>query len=660
MRNRIGVILLLLAGKVYSQSPLEEIEFNSNAEDYLKINRAEQLIIENPDIVKINFANEEELLHSQLFTVDEIKSLIDYRKKYGYFNTLEELQVIDEFTIERLKKLKSYLDFELPVSTCKYINWKNSGGQITSRVVSPVFSKVGVQKNNYFGSLYRTALGINLFIGQNITFVYNGEKDGGEKFQVSNKQFGFDFNSFHLTCRNIRRIKKIVLGDYQIQLGQGLVIWQGMSLGKTSDIITIRKQEQGVKDYNGMSEFGFCRGIGWEYESKKIKIDNWISYNNADATIYQDTLMGSYFHSFRLDGMHRDSNEINSKNAVQLLSSGIRCGINCRLMRLCWNAVGTMMDHPINPAQDFYQYYENKGYTFFNQSISYDGTKKNFNYFGEWAMNENGSPAFVNGIIASIDKNISVSMLHRYYSKSYSSLYANGFSENTHVNNEHGFYSGLTYSYSKKIQVSLFYDLYKFPWLKFGINQPSEGNDYSMQLNYTPTKSTVIGVRFQHQEKQASIYNNERLQTYLTTNSTNTLRIQVKTEMNRWLITGRLDMNQLKNSTKENGLLCYLDVAYKPFLKPYTFSIRGSLFQSDSYNSRLYAYQSDLPGSYDLGVFYGTGEAIYAMVHYRVSRKFSIWMKGERFLKITQPADYKTGSAEYIVKAQASYRFGNR
>jgi len=71
----------------------------------------------------------------------------------------------------------------------------------------------------------------------------------------------------------------------------------------------------------------------------------------------------------------------------------------------------------------------------------------------------------------------------------------------------------------------------------------------------------------------------------------------------------------------------------------------------------MYAYQGDLPGSYNLGAFYGSGESIYAMMNYKFGRKIQVWLRGSRTLSYSQVADNKSLLPEYEVKMQVAYRF---
>ena len=272
MKKILVLLGLISCNYVQAQNNGSEFGITISDDELVNANFQDQLFVDSVEHLKINFANKEQLFQSGLFVGREVDSILSYRNKYGYFYSVEEMQLLDIFSLSRLEKLKSILSFEIPTSLKEMVDLKKINGKLIARIAAP-FSKGEADEDwNYNGSKYREAIGLKLNVSEKINFVLNAEKDAGESFQFTKKVKGFDFISSHITLKNIRRINKITIGDYQIQLGQGLAIWQGMSLGKTSDIVTIRKQEIGIKDYNGMSEFGFFRGMAIDYKIKKVKI----------------------------------------------------------------------------------------------------------------------------------------------------------------------------------------------------------------------------------------------------------------------------------------------------------------------------------------------------------------------------------------------------
>jgi hypothetical protein len=55
----------------------------------------------------------------------------------------------------------------------------------------------------------------------------------------------------------------------------------------------------------------------------------------------------------------------------------------------------------------------------------------------------------------------------------------------------------------------------------------------------------------------------------------------------------------------------FFDILYKPLLAPYAAVLRLQYFETDSYNSRIYAYENDVLYSYSIPAFYDKGFRYY-------------------------------------------------
>src|ERR1035437_4864743 len=76
------------------------------------------------------------------------------------------------------------------------------------------------------------------------------EKDAGEQFFKGAQKSGFDFYSTHFFAKNIGIIKSLALGDFIVNLGQGLTQWMGLAFKKSSDVLNIKRQEDVLRPYN--------------------------------------------------------------------------------------------------------------------------------------------------------------------------------------------------------------------------------------------------------------------------------------------------------------------------------------------------------------------------------------------------------------------------
>ena len=97
-------------------------------------------------------------------------------------------------------------------------------------------------------------------------------------------------------------------------------------------------------------------------------------------------------------------------------------------------------------------------------------------------------------------------------------------------------------------------------------------------------------------------------------------------------------------------------------LKPFSANIRLQYFQTDDYNSRLYAYENDVLYSYSIPVFYEKGYRYYLNVNYDITRKLSIWARIAQTINpdretVGSGLDEINGNRKTEVKLQVIYRF---
>jgi hypothetical protein len=126
---------------------------------------------------------------------------------------------------------------------------------------SPNSRTLGSQDKLYMR--YRFKFLTNLSIG------FTMEKDAGESFLGNKKaeelfdiksRKGFDYYSAHFYIKNIGKIKALAVGDYHVQFGQGLTFWSGLAFGKSTNILSTKKNALGIRPYASVDENLFLRG----------------------------------------------------------------------------------------------------------------------------------------------------------------------------------------------------------------------------------------------------------------------------------------------------------------------------------------------------------------------------------------------------------------
>src|SRR5699024_8436271 len=74
---------------------------------------------------------------------------------------------------------------------------------------------------------------------------------------------------------------------------------------------------------------------------------------------------------------------------------------------------------------------------------------------------------------------------------------------------------------------------------------------------------------------------------------------------------------------KSRGYLLYTDFNYKPMGAPISFTSRVAYFQTDDYDSRIYAYENNLLYTFGFPAYYATGVRTYLNARWRVTRSMT-------------------------------------
>ncbi|NOT90949.1 hypothetical protein [Ferruginibacter sp.] len=450
-------------------------------------------------------------------------------------------------------------------------------------------------------------------------------------------------------------------------MGQGLIQWQNLAFKKSADVINIKREAPVLRPYNSAGEINFHRGAGITIEKDNLQATVFTSYKKNDANLVTDTSQGQedFISSLQTSGYHRTKSETSDKGIQQQLAVGGNISYLYNGLHIGVNAIHYKFKLPLVKPNDPYNLYTLTGKSWGNYSFDYSYTYKNLHFFGEAAANNKLYKAFVNGILISTSAEVDMSFLYRNISKGYQSLYTTAFTENTYPTNEKGFYAGLSIHPGSNWRIDAYADFYKFPWLKFRVDAPSAGTDYLLQLIYRPNKQLEIYSRFRSESKPINFNPDQFSLSPVIAQPKQSWRTQFTYKPNQELaLSSRLEALWFnKNSTEsEQGLLTYFNVLYKPVLKSYSASIRLQYFETNSYNSRIYAYENDVLFSYSIPVFYDKGTRYYINANYDVNKKISIWAKYAQTvykgkILIGTGLDEIKGNLKTEIKLQVMYKF---
>ena len=660
-------------GRVIQQQLENATESNSDiVPDDDSYQQQMQQFTEHP--MDLNVVGEEILKELLILTPLQIRQFLSYRQLLGKFISVYELQAIPLWDVATIEKILPFIKVGMNAEILPALSKRLKGGErrilvLTSRVIErskgylPVDSGV---KNFYPGTPEKLFIRYTYTYKNLLQYGMLGKKDAGEQFLKGGQKQGFDFYSAHFFLRNLGLIRALAIGDYTVNLGQGLLQWQNLAFKKSAAVLNIKREGETLKPYNSAGETNFQRGIGISLAERKWAATGFFSYRRVDANKVTDSLQQmDFISSFQNSGYHRTAAEIAGKGSEGQLSFGAQFSYRFKMVHVGLNSVSYHFQLPIEKRADPYNKYAASGRQFSNYSLDHSFTLRNMHVFGELAIDRKLNPALIEGLLVSVSPNADLSLLYRNISPAYQSFYSSAFTANSSPVNEKGLYMGLSIRPNSSWQVDLYADHYQFPWLRYRVNAPSAGRDYLVAATYKYKKKLEISSRYRF-ENQAINYNpgtsslsavipqfrqNWRAEFHYKVNSG--LIIRARTEM-VWF--------DRQGPSAEQGFLLYTELLHKPRLRPWSGNLGLVYFETDGYNSRVYAYQNDVLFSFSIPVLYGKGHGYYLNLQYVYSKKIRFWLRWSQTIysgvdHIGTGLDEIAGNRKSELKLEATYGF---
>ena len=592
--------------------------------------------------LNLNTADETDLRELKILSGLQIANFLSYRKLFGKFISIYELQAVPSWDIQIIKKLVPFITIADPINVADVLKKRFSEGDHTlSFRYSQVLEKsAGFEKTStgtkYLGSPPRLFLRYRYIYKNLLQYGVVGDKDAGEQFFKGAQKNGFDFYSFHFFARKLGSIQALALGDFTVNLGQGLIQWQSLAFRKSVDILGTKRQSPVLRPYNSAGEFSFHRGAGITLQKGNLETTAFISYRKLSANFVADTVSNEeYITSFLNSGYHRTESEIAGRHKLGQLAFGGNIKYKGNNWHAGFNAIYFDFSSPVVKRPEPYNLYAISGKNWGNYSIDYSYTHRNLHFFGEAAVDKNFSRAFLNGLLISVDPRVDISFLHRNIDPQFQSNNGNAFTENTYPTNENGLYSGISIRPVSAWRFDAYVDVFKFPWLKYLVDAPSQGKDFLAQITYTPNKQLEVYTRYRSETKQGNQPDNNTAMNYIVSLPRQNWRTQISYRINQsFAVRSRTEVLRYdkKGKNAENGFLTFFDVVYKPPLKNYSGNIRVQYFETDDYNSRIYAYENDVLFYYSIPAFYDQGYRYYVNINYNLNSNISFWLKWSQTL----------------------------
>lgn len=605
----IGMLMLL----VHTTTALSQSEWEDDLlEQLLNVEMdlsAEQIAVLADNPIHLNRADSNGLTAFPFITPHLARRIVTERKNRGDFLSFSD------FIIRMRLDDRSWNRFRSFFRTDRKRKRISPLLRVRNRIVYHTPRSKGLLNGDYPGAPFKSYARIRIHPVESLEIGMLTEKDSGEP-QWADHLVGY----IQLSWLDDRL--RLLCGNYIVESGQGLVLWGPYRFAGGSDPVAPHKIGiRGPVGYVYSDENRALQGLACEYRSDKWTGRFYVSDRQLDASL---TLNGK-INTFGTSGLHRTDSEADRKNAAGEQLTGVEISRTVSNGTIGITAIQNRFSASIVGDSEFP--FELDGDKNAVAGLYYTLSFGDWNLNGEFAMSQSGGIAAITSLRCDI-KQFSAVFSLRQFDPDFHNPHANGLAR-FEARNEQGGTIGLVLKKVVMDRISMRFDLFRRPWNSFAMAIPYYGSETFFQMEKTVTRGQKLRVRYRlRREEDCFVFIvNERDDRTIGQPIHHQIRLDLQSRISKhWSIRNRAEWARYQEpnprtgtTRRESGFLLFSEIRFQP-LSSFRISGRYTAFQSDSYNSRLYAYESGVPGYYTIPVLYGQGSRHYILVDYQTQK----------------------------------------
>ncbi|MBP8960181.1 MAG: hypothetical protein KBG40_07115 [Bacteroidales bacterium] len=629
-RNYLSLILILVyisTLNLFSQeNSLDEIIF-SITEEIASLDEnspdiellSDRLYELADDRVKINTANEKEIGRLFFLSSFQINAIISYIRKKGRLISPYEIAFIDGFEKESVNMLLPFITLE--ESSIKPVKRNMRQSFLNNFIIKP-----GRADTSAPGSQWKILSKYRITSGK-FSAGFTAEKDAGEKY-FSGKLPLPDFLSAHIAYSGTGFINKIIVGDYSLRFGSGIIMNTGFRTGLSLSDPGFISAAGDIRPYTSTDENNFFRGVAVTAGSGLTEVAVFASMNEVDATVYSNEDSTEYFvRSFYTGGLHNSASSILKKDALKEFVYGISLMSGFKNFRAGILYTDNQFSLPFLPdtsrPENIFDFTGKEYRTF---SFCYSAALSNTILTGEISFGADLKPAITQSLYLIPDDRLSLSLVYRHHPPSFTSFHGKAVFSGSMPVNENSVYGGFKFEAAKYLFINAGTDFIKYPWARYNAIFPSSAIRSEVRLKYLPPRKTNLELLYSFRYMQSDL--NDALEMpYIKEERINSISLRFRHSL--WSSLSLLTRFDYKKSsfTGSDGILLSQDVVWQPAPIPFRIWFRHCIFDTGDWSTRIYTYENDLLNSFSVPALYGEGSRSYLMVEWKVAGKVEIRMK---------------------------------
>jgi hypothetical protein len=476
------VCLWLLVGSVQAQESFPEETFLESDEERFDpievLARLEELRRCPLDPNRASFAQLERIPYlSDL----QIRGILAAREK-SRFARLEDLLRAPGMDRQTLARVRPFV---------KIRPRRGVRGHLRSRTAWTLPLSRAYREGHYWGDATGASVRLHLLAGDLLWMGVVAEKDPGERDLT-------DYYSFFMQLSQLGPLRRLVLGHFDLEYGQGLALWTATGGGAGGgDVSSLKRKGRGIRPHTSTEEngalFGAALSAGWG----GFTLDLFCSRAVRDATLQDGSAA-----TLSASGLHRTDGELEKKDALQETTLGGHvtvCFSGDKTLGLTWYR--SLFQPEMRPADLIRQRYALRGSRQEVLGADLDVNLGPVEVFGEMAA----VPS--RGALAGVrlrGETIRVGMVWRHYPADF--LSARGSAQATKdAHNEESLLVATRWKPATRTRLELLAEGFRRPWRSYDLEMPSTGERWTLRVVQGLNGGLSFRVRLRWKREDAAV-----------------------------------------------------------------------------------------------------------------------------------------------------------
>jgi hypothetical protein len=203
------------------------------------------------------------------------------------------------------------------------------------------------------------------------------------------------------------------------------------------------------------------------------------------------------------------------------------------------------------------------------------------------------------------------------------------FGDSGNGSNEEGLYAGMIFYPFSTIEINAYADIFKYPWMRFRRSSPSYGYDYMVDMRWSYSRYARLSARFRQKETSYDITSDTIITRNLNAETTTRCHLQSDIDFTKYLTSQtRVAATFFNNyKGKQVGWMMYQELTFRFLKEQLRLSARYAIFNTDSYDTRIYAYEKDVLYAFSIPAMYNTGSRYYLVATWKITRDMAVYAK---------------------------------